>query len=361
MPGLFHSLSYLRLKCEACVVRRFANRAQRDGYTPELPTQRQLIKIPSRDTGRRIRIWVYPHLDWNRSPRRPVMINWHGSGFVAGGFGLDHVWCTEATYDLGMWVIDADYRKAPENPFPAAVHDAEDVLRWVSTRPDLFDLDRVAVSGFASGATLALVAASTLRRADHGLNIRVPVVFYPITNSDVDPVRKRPPQREHSVPLSIRITRFFNECYVPNRDDRLDPRVSPDLGDLESFPDHVVFITAEHDIFAPEGMALADNLRNGHRTVISYMVQGANHGFDKDRRGDDFERRRATAYSVARDHLDNALQAVALGFPQLALNAPPGDAERLRDLLVSGYRGPNRHRVRPWFLDSAPRPRPPAN
>ncbi|CAH0002557.1 unnamed protein product [Clonostachys byssicola] len=346
MPGFLQSLHSLRLKCEAYIVRKYANRAQKGGYTPELPTQRQLIEIPSRDIDRNIRIWVYPHLDWDRSPRRPVMVNWHGSGFIVGGFGLDHVWCTEVTQELGMWVIDADYRKAPENPFPAAVHDAEDVLRWVATRPDLFDLRYVAVSGFGSGATLALVAASTLRRADLGLNIRVPVAFYPITNFEVDPAQKRPLQRERHVPLSVSIIRFFNKCYVPNRDDRLDPRVSPGLGDLESFPDHVVIITAEYDIFAPEGIALAESLRNGHRTVISHMVRGANHGFDKDRRTNDFERQRAHAYFVARDHLDNALWAVSLGPPQLALAGAPVDAERLRNLLTSGYReDPNRNRT----------------
>jgi hypothetical protein len=41
----------------------------------------------------------------------------------------------------------------------------------------------------------------------------------------------------------------------------------------------------------------------------------------------------------------------------LALAGPPGDAERLRDLLVLGYRGPNRHRVPRWVYNSRLRPR----
>ncbi|CAH0045287.1 unnamed protein product [Clonostachys solani] len=344
MSGFFQSL---RLKCAAFFVRKMANRAQRSGYALELPTQRQLIEIPTRDANRKIRVWAYPPPGWERSLKRPVMINWHGSGFTVGGFGLDHVWCTEAAYDVGIWVIDADYRKAPEHPFPAAVHDAEDVLRWVSTRPDLFDLDRVAVSGFASGATLALVAASTLRRASHGLNIRVPVAFYPITNCDVDPVHKNPPHRQRFTPLPVNTIRFFNDCYVPNQDDRHDPRASPDLGDLESFPDYVVFITAEFDIFAEEGAALADNLRNGRRTVVNYMVQGENHGFDKGVIRGESENRRAAAYAIAIDSLENALQATPLLFPQAPRHA--GDAERLRALLESGYRGGDQHLVNRWI------------
>ncbi|VUC25230.1 unnamed protein product [Clonostachys rosea] len=341
MPSFLESM---RTKCHAYFVRKVAKRAQRNGYTLESPTQRQLIKIPSRDRGRSIRIWAYAHPDWERSLKRPVLVNWHGSGFTVGGFGLDHVWCTQVAHDLGMWVIDADYRKGPEDPFPAAVHDAEDVLRWVSSRPDLFDLTRVAVSGFASGGTLALVAASTLRRQIQGINIRIPVVFYPVTNYDVDPAEKEPPRRERFVPLPTTTVRFFNKCYLPKGIDRGDPRVSPDMSDLEAFPDYVVIITAEYDMFAPEALELAGNLRNGRRTVVSLMQRGVNHGFDKSpANASHEERRRGFAYAMGVDHLQNALRSFPIYNPHLARHV--GDAERLRAVLQDPYPGYDHSRM----------------
>ena len=52
--------------------------------------------------------------------------------------GTDSVFCAEAAAKLDAIVLDCDYRKAPEYPFPAPCEDAQDVranlLRSLTSR-----------------------------------------------------------------------------------------------------------------------------------------------------------------------------------------------------------------------------------
>ncbi|EMR63797.1 putative esterase lipase protein [Eutypa lata UCREL1] len=83
--------------------------------------------------------------------------------------GTDALFCARLARDAGIAVLDADYRKGPEHTFPRALHDAEDVLRWVAAQSHRFDRTPVAVSGFSAGGTIAVAAATTLRKQLEGL------------------------------------------------------------------------------------------------------------------------------------------------------------------------------------------------
>ncbi|KAM5349738.1 hypothetical protein ACJ41O_006243 [Fusarium nematophilum] len=243
-------------------------------------SHRQMVRIPSRDKGRMIEAWLYfpPGAPANR--RSPILLNWHGSGFIIPDLGRDHVFCSKIAGTTGLVVLDVDYRKSPETPFPGPIHDVEDTLQWVANQPDRFDLDRVAVSGFSAGATLALVAASSLRVQFPSLRIRAVVAFYPLTDLTIEPALKTVPKPLRPCPTWV--ARLFNESYVPEVELRLDPRISPGLADLALFPSTVMILTCEGDIFSPEGDVLAERLMSLERKVYGRNLENARHGFDKD-------------------------------------------------------------------------------
>ena len=60
----------------------------------------------------------------------PGLVLFHGGGFCLGGLDNEIALCRRWT-DLGGVAVNVDYRLAPENPFPVAVHDAYDALVWV--------------------------------------------------------------------------------------------------------------------------------------------------------------------------------------------------------------------------------------
>lgn len=53
---------------------------------------------------------------------------------------------------MGIAVIDSDYSKAPERPFPLGLEDVEDVVLWCHSRSREFDLTKgVSCGGHSAG------------------------------------------------------------------------------------------------------------------------------------------------------------------------------------------------------------------
>ncbi|ROV99202.1 hypothetical protein VPNG_08208 [Cytospora leucostoma] len=266
----------------------------------QYPVRRERLHIPSRDPGRFIIAELYlppppPPPSSSSSPASPprptpVLVNYHGSGFVLTGLlGTNSLFCARAAHDLGIPVLDADYRKAPEHPFPAALHDVEDVLHWVGGRSGVtggggggggggndddrhFDASRVVLSGFSSGGALALAAASALRRGvlqASGVGIRGVVAL-----------EKLPP-RDGISPMDPSVLDLFVDCYLPDRGDRADPRASPGRADPAEYPGTVAVLTCEGDRLAPEALALESRLRGCPSVrAVGTMLMGVGHGFD---------------------------------------------------------------------------------
>ncbi|KAJ5217164.1 hypothetical protein N7468_010172 [Penicillium chermesinum] len=94
-------------------------------------------------------------------------------------FGEDDEFCHYISQNADYAVLDVAYRLSPENPFPAAVNDVEDAVRWVLSQPEKFDLSRLSISGFSAGGNLALVASGVLMPPK---TFRSVLAFYPGTD-----------------------------------------------------------------------------------------------------------------------------------------------------------------------------------
>ncbi|KAI1842930.1 hypothetical protein JX266_010948 [Neoarthrinium moseri] len=272
-------LAYLRLKILVTCLRLLIKvpiytRLRRDRLlTQSLGVHTQHLRIPSRDSGRFIDAHLY-YPDSTTSPK-PVLVNWHGSGFVIPLHGSNNVFCAQIAKETGIFVLDVDYRKSPETPFPGPLEDAEDVLRWTSTQTDRFDSSRVAVSGFSAGATVCLAAAIASRSL---LSISAAVLIYPFVDMSVAPEAKMVAKPIKPPPPYI--AHIFNDSYVFDNAKRTDPRVSPALAEPEHFPPTVAIATCDGDILEPEGLALAAKLQDAGKKVPLKMLKGLPHSFD---------------------------------------------------------------------------------
>ncbi len=98
----------------------------------------------------------------------PVLVAMHGGGYVLGrAVDFDYL-CLEIVRELGIAVVNVEYRLAPEAPFPAALDDCSTVLRHVARHgADLgLDPDRIAVGGSSAGGGLAAGLALRTRDED---------------------------------------------------------------------------------------------------------------------------------------------------------------------------------------------------
>lgn len=251
------------------------------------PHPDEIRHIPSRDAGRSIKVHIYrtPSSSSSSTPS-PVLINFHGSGFLLPQHGEDDDYCRHITNETNTkskyTVLDVPYRLAPEHPFPAALNDVQDAINYVLGRPDEFDLTRISLSGFSAGANLVLAVSANVFPED---TFRSLIAFYPVTDLSPGSGSKVAPNAQEKKKIPPFVARLFNRCYVPVGVDHRDPRISPRFAQVERFPRRVLMITADGDNLAPEGEELAAQVSKleGRHVVCRRMV-GCAHGWDKSTR-----------------------------------------------------------------------------
>jgi acetyl esterase len=215
---------------------------------------------------------------YRHGPDRPVLIWYHGGGFVAGSIeGQDPV-CRLLAIRSGCTVLAVDYRLAPEHPFPAAVEDACAVLGWVTAHGRERGLDpaRVAVGGDSAGANLATVAARRARDRNAILP-QFQALVYPVT----DATMSHPSYAAFAegYMLTRRNMEWYFAQYLPPGTDPRHPDVSPlHASSLAGLPPAFV-MTAEHDPLRDEGEAYAARLREAGVEVTLTRCPALVHGF----------------------------------------------------------------------------------
>ncbi|KAI7368240.1 hypothetical protein KC354_g2812 [Hortaea werneckii] len=99
------------------------------------------LQLPSRQPGRTVQVFVFcPPVEYpdpqsgDPTPKPnsfPIVMDYHGGGFYLGSCLEQAPFCSKLCHELGAIVIGVDYRMAPFDKFPAAIEDAEDVVRAV--------------------------------------------------------------------------------------------------------------------------------------------------------------------------------------------------------------------------------------
>jgi len=98
---------------------------------------------------------------WRASSERlPVMLNFHGGGWVAGK-REDRALTVLPYLQMGFAVVNVQYRLGNVALAPAAVEDTLCALQWVGRNAERyrFDLDKVVTTGDSAGGHLALATA----------------------------------------------------------------------------------------------------------------------------------------------------------------------------------------------------------
>ncbi|GAA0609070.1 alpha/beta hydrolase [Kutzneria viridogrisea] len=182
----------------------------------------------------------------------PVVVFFHGGGWCMGSTTTHDDLARRIARGAGAVVVSADYRLAPEHPFPAAVDDAWTVLRWVGEHAAELGGDpaRIAVAGDSAGGNLAAVTA-LLARDNGGPRLRFQLLYYPATGAGED----LPARRENATApvLSTADIETFLEHYAGGLPGPVPWTLSPALAeDLSGLPPAYI-ATAQFDPLRDEG------------------------------------------------------------------------------------------------------------
>ncbi|MEV6929353.1 alpha/beta hydrolase [Dactylosporangium sp. NPDC051485] len=201
---------------------------------------------------------------WVRRPagRQPVLLYLHG-GFYCLGSARTHLHLAGLLADLaGAACLVLDYRRGPEDPFPAALDDGLAALEAIrAAAPD----SPLVVAGDSAGAGLALSVAMRVRD-DGGRPPDLLVLLSPWTDLTCSSRSHRELAAADPV-LSTDDLRAMAARYAGGADPR---RISPLFGDLARLPP-VLVQAGGQEVLLDDAIRLVDGIRAaGGRAVLHH-------------------------------------------------------------------------------------------
>jgi acetyl esterase len=241
--------------------------------------QRRELHCRSRD-GSPLALRLYLPLAENAAGSWPVLVYFHGGGYVVGSLDSHDGICAELAARTPCAVLSVDYRLAPEHRFPTAVEDAEDALDWLAREGPAHGLDihKLALGGDSAGASLATVLAiQAARMPAVKLQPRLQVLCYPITDASRTTVSAD--LFDEGYLLETATLDWFYQQYQRSPQDREDWRFSPLLCPNLTGCAPAFIGLAQFDPLLDEGLAYAERLANAGVAVQWRQYAGTTHDF----------------------------------------------------------------------------------
>lgn len=190
---------------------------------------------------------------------RPVLVYLHGGGHMAGGVSVYDPICRRLAATTGHIVVSAEYRLAPENPYPAGLHDALTVAKGVwgaLQRRGLPHQRRLTLAGDSAGGAL-VAGISSLAQGEAELEIAHQVLIYP----SLDYTLSQPSIRENGTGYFLtesRIAWYFDN-YFQHAENRRE--ASPLYQPIGPRLPRTLLISAGFDPLRDEALAYLERLQ----------------------------------------------------------------------------------------------------
>ena len=282
-----------------------------DRYLTAPPVLHPAFKfnIPSRLSKRagNIKLYFYLPQGYTRSSllglskkSLPLVVNFHGSGFITGHPTDDSRWATALLSSIDAVFVSVGYRKGPEHPQPTAVEDCVDAVRWLWTNADQYGLDRfrTITTGFSAGGNLSFTTplrhyrerkeeAMDLARLDGAFSGIV--AFYPSVNQAIPRQQKMDSnllsKMKGAEPAWLH--QIIDDSYYQNLppEGRASLNMSPALAPRDALvtglPSKLAIFTCEWDKLLVEGEDFRERLKAIGKTVGGTIIEHVGHGFDR--------------------------------------------------------------------------------
>ncbi|KAL2813912.1 Alpha/Beta hydrolase protein [Aspergillus granulosus] len=188
--------------------------------------------IPSRNAGRQIPIRVYMP---DNEPSTGVFLHIHGGGCVFGSHDGQDGSLRMFANGTRLTTISVGYRLAPEDPYPAAIHDCIDAAEYLVDNPSEYGVVRF-IGGESAGATLSILSAIHLLRSRPSHALSGLVLRYGQYDLGLGLPKIATSAPKKVLMIDRNAMEQFNDAYAPGLsfEERRNPSFSPLYEDLPS-------------------------------------------------------------------------------------------------------------------------------
>jgi acetyl esterase/lipase len=201
----------------------------------------------------------------------PLVVYMHGGGYIVGGLPSHAAFCARLGKALGARILFADYRLAPEHPFPAAFDDG--LAAWRAATG--MATGQLYLAGDSAGGGLALAVA----QAAIAQGLRAPdkiILLSPWTDLTLTGESLAATAATDSM-LSVPIVDKMRTLYLAGHDPA-DARASP-LFDANTKLPPTLLIYSTTELIADDSRRLARQLRAGGTLLTEAPFDGLPHVF----------------------------------------------------------------------------------
>jgi monoterpene epsilon-lactone hydrolase len=204
-----------------------------------------------------------------------VLLHSHAGGSVVFSMHTDRKAAGHLATAAGVRALVLDFRRSPENKYPAQHEDVETAYRWLLARGHR--PEKIAIGGHSIGGNLAVGVAVRLR--DEGAPLPAAILAvspwfdFELKNPTVDGNAKTDKL------LSRPLLEFFRDCWLGGTDVGYDdPGVNPLYADLAGLPPVSVYY-GEHELLAGEAIEFADRAKGAALDVTLHAIPDGQHSF----------------------------------------------------------------------------------
>ncbi|HYG00516.1 MAG TPA: alpha/beta hydrolase [Candidatus Saccharimonadales bacterium] len=251
-------------------------------YSVDIPDSKvQNQTIPVGTNNETIAIHIVRPADTSENQVLPVVIYFHGGGWVLGGFDTHERLIKELATNANVSVVYVNYTRSPEAKYPVALEEAYAATKWVAENSQSIYVNssKLAVAGDSAGGNMA-TAVAMLAKERGGPAISFQALFYPVTDYNFNTTSYE--QFQEGYFLTRDAMKWFWNNYIDNQTTNIrDPLVSPlqaSVKQLQGLPPTLV-ITGENDVLRDEGEAYAHKLMEAGVPVASIRYLGTIHDF----------------------------------------------------------------------------------
>ena len=215
--------------------------------------------------------------EWVRVNRphqsKTVILYCHGGGYSTGSSMYARTLTSKLAMATSMDILSFDYRLAPENPYPAALEDAQKAWNYLLLKG--YGANHIIVAGDSAGGNLALSLLLTLKAEDRFLP-RGLVLLSPWTDLTMN---------SSSYEEKAELDPVLNKAYINRMTDAYasgeelkNPLISPLFGDYTDFPPTYIQV-GENEILLNDSMELFSAMKEKEVVVSMDVFPGMWHVF----------------------------------------------------------------------------------